>query len=291
MPMEPAPFRYHRPVVLAEALALLAAQPNARVLAGGQSLMPMLNLRLAAPDDLVDIGRIAELAGIREHDGAIEIGAMTRQREVEHSALVRERLPLLAQAIMLVGHQQTRNWGTVGGSLCHLDPSAEIPTVAMAFDATLLVQSAKGQREVPMRDFAQGLMTTVLAPDEMLVAVRFAPWAAGHASAFVEHSRRHGDFAVASAAVMMARDASGRIARLSLTLGGTAVTPVRLPNVEEALRGRLPDAEALELACAAVASIDAIDDKFVPAWYRSRIAATMLRRAWSEALATPGDGK
>jgi carbon-monoxide dehydrogenase medium subunit len=277
--------------VLAEALALLAAQPNARVLAGGQSLMPMLNLRLAAPDDLVDIGRIAELAGIREHDGAIEIGAMTRQREVEHSALVRERLPLLAQAIMLVGHQQTRNWGTVGGSLCHLDPSAEIPTVAMAFDATLLVQSAKGQREVPMRDFAQGLMTTVLAPDEMLVAVRFAPWAAGHASAFVEHSRRHGDFAVASAAVMMARDASGRIARLSLTLGGTAVTPVRLLDVEEALRGRLPDAEALEAACAAVASIDTIDDKFVPAWYRSRIAATMLRRAWSEALATPGDGK
>ena len=289
--MKPAPFRYHRPALLADALALLAAQPNARVLAGGQSLMPMLNLRLAAPDDLVDIGRIPELAGIREHDGAIEIGAMTRQREVEQSALVRQRLPLLSQAIALVGHQQTRNWGTVGGSLCHLDPSAEIPTVAMAFDATLLVQSAKGQREVPMRDFAQGLMTTVLASDEMLVAVRFAPWAAGHACAFVEHSRRHGDFAVASAAVMMVRDGAGRIARLSLTLGGTAVTPVRLSNVEEALRGRLPDADALDVACAAVASIDAIDDKFVPAWYRSRIAATMLRRAWHEALATPGDGK
>jgi carbon-monoxide dehydrogenase medium subunit len=289
--VKPAPFRYHRPALLADALALLAAQPNARVLAGGQSLMPMLNLRLAAPDDLVDIGRIPELAGIREHDGAIEIGAMTRQREVEQSALVRQRLPLLSQAIALVGHQQTRNWGTVGGSLCHLDPSAEIPTVAMAFDATLLVQSAKGQREVPMRDFAQGLMTTVLASDEMLVAVRFAPWAAGHACAFVEHSRRHGDFAVASAAVMMVRDGAGRIARLSLTLGGTAVTPVRLSNVEEALRGRLPDADALDVACAAVASIDAIDDKFVPAWYRSRIAATMLRRAWHEALATPGDGK
>ena len=173
--MKPAPFRYHRPAVLAEALALLAAQPNARVLAGGQSLMPMLNLRLAAPDDLIDIGRIPELAGIREHDGAIEIGAMTRQREVEQSALVRQRLPLLSQAIALVGHQQTRNWGTVGGSLCHLDPSAEIPTVALAFDATLVVQSARGRREVAMRDFAQGLMSTALAADEMLVAVRFAP--------------------------------------------------------------------------------------------------------------------
>ena len=288
--MKPAPFRYHRPALLAEALALLAAQPNARVLAGGQSLMPMLNLRLAAPDDLIDIGRIPELAGIREQDGAIEIGAMTRQREVEQSALVRQRLPLLSQAIALVGHQQTRNWGTVGGSLCHLDPSAEIPTVALAFDATLVVKSARGQREVAMRDFAQGLMTTALATDEMLVAVCFAPWEAGHACAFVEHSRRHGDFAVASAAVMMARDAAGRIARLSLTLGGTAVTPVRLSDVEGALLGRLPDAEALEMACAAVAAIDAIDDKFVPAWYRTRIAATMLRRAWGEALAMAGGG-
>ena len=289
--MKPAPFRYHRPAALAEALALLAAQPNARVLAGGQSLMPMLNLRLAAPDDLIDIGRIPELAGIREHDGAIEIGAMTRQREVEQSTLVRQRLPLLSQAIALVGHQQTRNWGTVGGSLCHLDPSAEIPTVALAFDATLVVQSARGRREVAMRDFAQGLMTTALTADEMLVAVRFAPWDAGHACAFMEHSRRHGDFAVASAAVMMARDGAGRIARLSLTLGGTAVTPVRLLEVESALRGRLPDAEALEAACAAVASIDAIDDKFVPAWYRSRIATTMLRRAWDEAMAKAGEAK
>ena len=289
--MKPAPFRYHRPAALAEALALLAAQPNARVLAGGQSLMPMLNLRLAAPDDLIDIGRIPELAGIREHDGAIEIGAMTRQREVEQSTLVRQRLPLLSQAIALVGHQQTRNWGTVGGSLCHLDPSAEIPTVALAFDATLVVQSARGQREVAMRDFAQGLMTTALAADEMLVAVRFAPWQAGHASAFVEHSRRHGDFAVASAAVMMVRDGAGRIERLSLTLGGTAVTPVRLLEVESTLRGRLPDAEAIDVACAAVGSIDAIDDKIVPAWYRTRIAATMLRRAWGEALSMAGEGK
>lgn len=289
--MKPAPFRYHRPAALGEALALLAAQPNARVLAGGQSLMPMLNLRLAAPDDLIDIGRIPELAGIREQDGAIEIGAMTRQREVEQSALVRRRLPLLSQAIALVGHQQTRNWGTVGGSLCHLDPSAEIPTVALAFDATLVVQSAKGQREVAMRDFAQGLMTTALAADEMLVAVRFVPWEGGHACAFVEHSRRHGDFAVASAAVMMARDSTGRITRISLTLGGTAVTPVRLSEVESALRGRLPDAAALDMACAAVAAIDAIDDKFVPAWYRSRIATAMLRRAWGEALAMAGEGK
>lgn len=289
--MKPAPFRYHRPAALAEALALLAAQPNARVLAGGQSLMPMLNLRLAAPDDLIDIGRIPELAGIRELEGAIEIGAMTRQREVEQSTLVRQRLPLLSQAIALVGHQQTRNWGTVGGSLCHLDPSAEIPTVALAFDATLVVQSARGRREVAMRDFAQGLMTTALTADEMLVAVRFAPWEAGHVCAFVEHSRRHGDFAVASAAVMMARDGAGRIERLSLTLGGTAVTPVRLLEVESALRGRLPDAEALEAACAAVASIDAIDDKFVPAWYRSRIATTMLRRAWDEAMAKAGEAK
>ena len=283
--MKSAAFRYHRPLQLQDALALLAGQPNARVLAGGQSLMPMLNLRLAAPDDLIDIGRIPVLSGIREKAGAIEIGAMTRQREIEHSALVRARLPLLAQAIEHVGHQQTRNWGTIGGSLCHLDPSAEIPTVALAFDATLVIDSMRGRREVSMAGFARGLMTTDLAPDELLSAVRLQPWPAGHGSGFCEFARRHGDFAVASAAVLLTLDKRGAIERLVLAVGGAAVTPVRLTAAESALRGMQPDAPALRIATDAVAGIDTLDDKFVPAWYRARIAAVMVGKAFNMALA------
>ena len=282
--MKPAAFRYHRPTQLPDALALLAGQPNARVLAGGQSLMPMLNLRLAAPDDLIDIGRIPALAGIREKNGVLEIGAMTRQREIEHSPLIRARLPLLAQAIEYVGHQQTRNWGTIGGSLCHLDPSAEIPNVALALDATLVIDSMRGRRELPMADFARGLMTTDLAADELLTMVRLQAWPAGHGSGFCEFARRHGDFAVASAAVLMTLDRRGLIERVALAIGGAAATPVRLTKVEAALRGRLPDAGAVRLAADAVAGIDTLDDKFVPAWYRARIAAVMVGKAFNAAL-------
>jgi len=282
--MKPPPFAYHAPRTVADALKLLAEQPNARPLAGGQSLMPILNFRLGSPDHLVDLNRVEGLAYIREDQDAIIIGAMTRQRDIEFSPLVKARLPLMAEAIHWVGHRQTRNRGTIGGSLCHLDPSAELPTVAMAMDATLRIASATGERVIPMREFAQDLMTTSLAPDELLLEIRVPCWAAGAGAGFVEFARRHGDFAVVSAATLVTLDASGRIARASLTLGGATPTPHRLIETEAALVGRAPDPAALDLVAEAGRAVDTMGDVTYPAWYRQRLAATLLRRSLTQAF-------
>ncbi|MEP7060984.1 MAG: xanthine dehydrogenase family protein subunit M [Betaproteobacteria bacterium] len=281
--MKPSPFVLHTPRSVAQALDLLAGSDNARVLAGGQSLMPMLNMRLAAPDVLVDINRIEALAYIREEQGEIAIGAMTRQRDVEFSALVADRLPLMKEAILQVGHRQTRNRGTLGGSLCHLDPSAEMPSVMMAMDATLHVQSARGHRTLSMAQFAEGMMTTALAPDEILTGVRIRPWASAHGWCFVEFARRHGDFAVVSAAAMVELDRQGLIAHASLTLGGLAATPLRNPAAEQALIGRSDEA-GFDQAAALVQQCDALDDPAFPSWYRRRLATRLLRRAIGSAF-------
>ncbi len=286
--MKPAPFRYHAPRTLDEALGLLAGLPNARVLAGGQSLMPMLNMRLAAPDDLIDLNEIEGLAYIREEDDRIAIGAMTRQRELEFSPLIARRLPLMAEAIRQVGHRQTRNRGTLGGSLCQLDPSAELPTVAQACDALLIARSRRGERRIRIADFPAGFMTSSLEPDEVLVEVRFTPWSGRHGTAFVEYARRHGDFAVVSAAAMLALDGEGRIARLSLTLGGVAAAPLRLAAIEQSLLGARPSAETFAAACAAAGSIDALDDPLYPKWYRQRLAVALSKRALGAALERAG---
>jgi aerobic carbon-monoxide dehydrogenase medium subunit len=220
--LKPPRFDYHAPATLAEALELLASLPNARALAGGQSLMPMLNFRLAAPEHLVDLNGIEELAFIREESGeetgAVVIGAMTRQRDIEKSELVARRLPIVAQAMRLVGHPATRNRGTLGGSLAHLDAAAELPALAMTLDAEIRIASASGTRTLPMSKFATGLLSTALAPGELVTAVRFPLWREGHGYAFEEYARRHGDFAIASAAVLVDD------ARVAITLGGVAAT-------------------------------------------------------------------
>jgi carbon-monoxide dehydrogenase medium subunit len=292
--VKPAPFTYHRPAALEEALDLLARHPNARALAGGQSLMPMLALRLAAPDHLVDLNRIASLDYVRGEADAVAVGAMTRQRTIEFSAVIARHLPLLAEAIRWVGHRQTRNRGTVGGSLCHLDPSAELPTVAMALDAMLEIRSARGTRTVAMRDFPAGYMTPVLEPDELLTGVRFPVWREAHGTAFIEYARRHGDFAVVSVAAQVALDAGGRVARASLTLGGVAMAPVRVTAAEAALTGAAPADDTIAAAAEAAAAIEANHDIHAPAWYRQRLARTLTGRALRVALArargeTPND--
>jgi carbon-monoxide dehydrogenase medium subunit len=279
--LKPAPFVYHAPATLAEALELLAAQPNARALAGGQSLMPMLNFRLASPDHLVDLNRIAALSYITEEEDRIVIGAMTRQRDIETSALVAQRLPLLAEAIRHVGHRQTRNRGTLGGSLAHLDPAAELPAVAMAFDADVEVQSARGTRNLRMSDFARGMLTSALAADELVTAVRFRPWPEGHGHAFVEFARRHGDFAVASAAALV-HVVNEKVERVSLTLGGVAAMPVRVVQAEAILRGA--HADRIAEAASHCAHIDALEDPVYPAWYRLKLAVTLARRALEKAM-------
>jgi len=276
--MKPSPFLLHRPTTLAQALELLATTDNGRVIAGGQSLMPMLNMRLAAPDHLIDLNRIGELAYIRNEGDDITIGAMTRQRDVEHSPLIAARVPLMKEAILHVGHRQTRNRGTIGGSLCHLDPSAEMPTVMMALDAKLLLQSAQGSRVVAMSAFGEGVMTTVLLPDEILTQIRVRPWADAHGAHFVEFARRHGDFAVVSAAAMVELDGNERIARAAFALGGVAAMPFRVAAAERASIGHADDA-AFDRAAQAARDSDALDDPAFPSWYRQRLAVALLAKA------------
>ncbi len=283
--MKPPAFRYHAPRTLEEAVRLANELPNPRLLAGGQSLLPMLNFRLLAPDHVIDLNRVAGLAGIQETATGIVFGAMTRQRDIEFSPIVKRRLPLLSEAIQWVGHRQTRNRGTIGGSLCHLDPSAEQPTVAIAMDATVSIAGPGATRELPMREFALDLMTSALADGEILASVRIAPWANSHGWAFLEFARRHGDYAIVSVAVLLELDGEQRASRVSITLGGVASTPVRVPQAEAVLLGSRIEAGDIEAAAACCAAVEALGDPQVPAWYRQRLARTLTARALPIALA------
>lgn len=282
--MKPPAFSYHDPRSVADAIALLGTLDNAKLLAGGQSLMPMLNMRYVLPDHVIDLNRIDSLATIREDGDMLEIGAMTRQRDIEFSGVVRSRCPLLHEAILHVGHRQTRNRGTLGGSLCHLDPSAELVAVATALDAVVTLAGAHGEREVAFADFPQGYMTTALTAGELLIGVRFPLWRAGHGHAFVEFARRHGDFAVVSAAALIETDGA-TIERVSLTLGGVGPAPLRMREIERALSGRPPSEALFRDLCEACRAIDAMDDVHAPRAYRQQLAVTLARRALLQAHA------
>ena len=244
--------------------------------------MPMLNFRLTSPDHLVDLNRIPELSRITEENGEVVVGAMTRQSDIEKSELVARRLPLLAEAIRLVGHRQTRNRGTLGGSLAHLDPAAELPAVAMAHDAELRLQSGRGSRTLRMPEFARGMLSTALAADELITEVRFRPWREGHGHAFVEFARRHGDFAIASAAVLVELNGE-RVQRVSITLGGVGPVAVRVPKAEQILSGAVPTAARAAEAANQCAEVEALEDPAYPAWYRRKLAVALARRAIEKA--------
>jgi len=288
--MKPPRFDYHDPETVPEVVGLLKTLPNARMLAGGQSLMPMLNMRLALPDHLVDLNRVEGLAYIRETGGALEIGAMTRQRDIEFSQLVLERCPVMHEAILQVGHRQTRNRGTLGGSLCQLDPSAELVAVAAALEATIAVAGPKGTREIPFSGFPKTYMTPAIGPDELLTRVRFPLWPRPHGWAFVEFARRHGDFAVVSAVALLEED-RGKIKRASVTLGGVAAAPVRMKEVEKALVGQTASDALFRDACEACRKIEAMQDVHAPASYRQHLAAVLSRRALERAHARTGAAK
>ena len=281
--MKPTPFEYHLPQTLQEAVRNLHDFENARLLAGGQSLMPMLNLRLAYPDHLIDLNGVAGLAYIREDGDAVAIGAMTAQRTIEFSDVIKRRLPLLSEAILSVGHRQTRNRGTLGGSLCHLDPAAELPLVAAALDATIVVTGSAGERQVAMADFAVDFMTPAIAADEIVTAIRFTPWRSGHGWAFAEFARRHGDFAIVAAAALIELAPDGRIARAALALGGVGAVPVRMSAAERALVGNAPDPELLARAATHCAAIDPLNDPLAPAWYRRKLAPIFAQRVLATA--------
>jgi carbon-monoxide dehydrogenase medium subunit len=234
---------------------------------------------------VIDLNRVEGLSFIRETDGALEIGAMTRQRDIEFSDVVRARCPLMAEAIALVGHRQTRNRGTLGGSLCHLDPSAELVSVAAALDATVTAAGPNGRREIAFADFPVAFMTPAIEPNELLTAVRFPVWPKGHGFAFVEFARRHGDFAIVSAAVLLVEDGAGKIQRASVVIGGMGTVPIRAVALEQALIGQVPDDKLLREACEGCRKFEAIDDVHAPASYRQHLAAVLSRRALQQARA------
>ena len=277
--MKPPPFTYHNPKSLSEAVSLLGSLENAKALAGGQSLMPMLNMRYAMPDHLVDLNDIEELSGIELRADALYIGAMTRQRDIELSPLVKEHCPLITEALWNVGHVQTRNRGTLGGSLCHLDPASELPTVAMALDATIHVQGRNGKRELPMAKFPLTFMTPAIEPDEIVAGALLPLWPKGHGYAFLEFARRHGDFAVVGVAVLLALGADGRIARASIALCGVGSAPVRLREAELSLVGAKASEEAFANAAAHAGRIEAMEDVHASKAYRQQLALTLTERA------------
>jgi carbon-monoxide dehydrogenase medium subunit len=283
--MKPPPFRYHDPRSVAETIGLLSSLENAKLLAGGQSLMPMLNFRFVQPDHIVDLNRVEGLSYIRADDGALEIGAMTRQRELELSDVVRAGWPILHEALLQIGHRQTRNRGTIGGSLCHLDPAAELVSLAAGHDAVVTVEGPTGRRELAFAEFPAGYMAPAIGPDEMVVAVRFPRWQSRHGYAFIEFARRHGDFAITSAAAMLEGEAGGRITRASVTIGGMGTAPSRVRELEAALVGSVPTPELLREACEVCRGLEAIDDVHAPASYRQHLAAVLSRRALEKAYA------
>jgi aerobic carbon-monoxide dehydrogenase medium subunit len=287
--MKAAAFEYHDPASLADAVALLAAHPDARPLAGGQSLVPMLNMRYVIADHVVDLNGIAELDFIRRDGDALVIGAMTRQRTLMDSDLVRSACPILADALTWVGHFQTRNRGTIGGSLCHLDPAAELPTVMAAHDAVLVAAGQAGRREIAMADWALGYMTPALEPGEILTEIGMPLWPDGHGHAFVEFARRHGDFAIVCVAALVELEGSA-IRRAAIAVSGVDTRPLRLGAAEKALAGRPPGPEAFAAAAEIARRIEAMSDAYATAAYRQRLAAVLVERALAKACARSAGG-
>jgi carbon-monoxide dehydrogenase medium subunit len=276
--MKPPLFSYHDPRTTADVVGLLTSLDNAKLLAGGQSLMPMLNMRFVLPDHVIDLNRVDGLSYIRDGNGALEIGAMTRQRDIEFSDVVRTRCPLMHEAIRQVGHRQTRNRGTLGGSLCHLDPSAELVSVAAALDAKVAVAGKNGARTIDFATFPVGYMTPAIELDELVTGVTFPCWPAGHGYAFVEFARRHGDFAIVSAAALLEEN-NGKVTRASVTLGGMGPAPVRATEVERALIGGAIEEKRLREICETLRKLDAIEDIHAPTSYRQQLATVLSRRA------------
>lgn len=285
--MKPAPFDYHRPESVDEALALLAEHGyDAKLLAGGQSLVPAMNFRLAAPAVLIDLNRIPGLDAIAETEGGVRIGAMVRQRAAERSAVVAARAPLVAETLPWVAHAQIRNRGTMGGSIAHADPAAELPAVMLALGARFEVRGAGGARQVAADDFFTGLFATALEPEEILVGIEIPAAAPGTGFAFDELSRRHGDFALAGVAAAVRLDAEGRCAGARIALLSVGDGPVLAANATAALLGQLPTAEAVAAAADAAARLD-IDppgDIHASAAYRRHITGVLVRRVLPRAF-------
>ncbi|ULE35208.1 FAD binding domain-containing protein [Mycobacterium sp. IDR2000157661] len=290
--MKAAPFAYHRPDSAKEAVDMLAEfGEDAKILAGGQSLVPMLAMRLTHFDNLIDISRIEELRSIDLVDGAVRVAAGTPHSFVGMDDEVAESVPLLTLATPYIGHFQIRTRGTLGGAIAHADPAAEYAAVALALDAQMDVLSPTGSRRIEAKDFFTGLWETSLQPGEMLTAVDFPVWGGRSGFGVAEFARRHGDFAIAGAAVAVEIDDEDRVSRCGIGLLGLGSTPLRGTPAEEAVRGRpVTDISAEEVGRLALSGIDDIpSDLQGSAAYRARVGATMVARAWASATTEATD--
>lgn len=290
--MKPGRFAYHAPRELDEALAMLHEYGDeAKVLAGGQSLMPMLNFRLAAIEHLVDINRLGahgtdDLTEVAWAADTVTIPALVRQRQVERSEQVARRLPVLAEALRQVAHPQIRNRGTVCGSLAHADPAAELPSVMSVLDATFTVTSARGTRTIPVADFFEFHLTTAMEPDELLLKARVNLPGPGTYAAFREFATRRGDFALAGVAALCQVDDSGVVTACRLAAAGVSSTPQRLTEVEDLVTGqRLADDVLAAADAAARAAVDPTGDIHADAAYRKRLTGVLVKRALAEVRA------
>jgi carbon-monoxide dehydrogenase medium subunit len=289
--MKPAPFDLELASSVEQVVTLLAdTDREVKVLAGGQSLVPLMNFRLARPRVLVDLNRLPDLQYINALDGGLAIGAMTRQSALEHSPLVARLAPLLADAVPMVAHAPIRNRGTLGGSLAHADPAAELCTVALALNATLVVRSSSAERLIPIDAFFLGPFTTSLRSDELLTEVRLPPLASGAGWGFEEVSRRHGDFALAGVATVLQLNLAGRISQARLAYTSMGPRPLRAPTGEAALVGELPTSAVFDrAAAAAMRDLDPDEDQHASREYRAHAARALTSRALAVALERAND--
>jgi len=288
--MKPPRFDYLAPRTLDEALGHLHHHGDqAKILAGGQSLIPMLNFRLAHPGVVVDVNRLTDLAYVRQHDGGVAVGALTRQHAVERSDLVRARVPVVAEACRFIGHAPIRHRGTFGGNLAHADPASELPAVMVALEAEMGVTSRAGTRAVPAGQFFTGPLATALQPGEMLTEIRIPAAPPRSGGAFLEMARRAGDFALVGVAALVTLDGAGRCERARIALCGVGSTPVRARAAEDALTGQAPSADVLdEAANRAAAATSPPSDVHGSAEFRRKLARHFVRQTLAVAIQRAG---
>jgi carbon-monoxide dehydrogenase medium subunit len=283
--MKLPPLEYACPTSLSEAIALLASHDgDAKLIAGGQSLMPMLAFRLAAPRLLVDLRKLPDLREIRISSDGVRLGAMVRWRDIEDDPRLATAHPLLKAAVRHVAHYQIRNRGTVGGSIAHADPAAEMPGIAVTCDADIVVSGKSGSRVIPAAGFFLGALTTVLVPDEIITEIRLPAWPVRRRWGFKEFARRRGDFAMAAAALFYDEDSAGKAVNAHVGIIGVGDRPRRLPEVEEVLNGRMIDEATIARAAEVTsATVEAQEDIHASAPYRRSLAGTMVERALQSA--------
>jgi carbon-monoxide dehydrogenase medium subunit len=276
--MKPAPFIYHDPHSRSEVLDLLSTLENTKLLAGGQSLMPMMNFRFLMPDHLIDLNGVKDLDFIHLSGNQLRLGAMTRQRRIEFSQEIAAQCPVLTRALSFVGHRQTRNRGTLGGSLCHFDPSAELVNISSLLNAKLKIESKSAAREIAMDDFGQGYLTTQIQEGEILSEVTLDVPSPKHGYAFDEFARRHGDYAIVACSALILLGSNGAISEAAFSISGMTHRPLRLRDLEASLIGQMPSDTVLKACAVKVSELDAMEDSYVNATYRKHLAKIMSYR-------------